>query len=109
VEDFDRDEPERPGDETEVVDDEVEVQSTDAGDRPVERFRRSATGAVVAAGLFGLRDALEGRPEKEEVTIVNEAPDAPPRDLEIVIDFDHPERSVAVVHRPEDDAGATES
>jgi len=105
VEDIHRDEPEDVDD----VDDETEVEATDAGDRPVERFRRSATGAVVAAGLLGLRDALEGRPEKEEVTIVNEAPDAPPRDLEVVIDFDHPERSVAVVHRPEDDDGANES
>ena len=105
MEDIHRDEPE----DVEDVDDETEVEATDAGDRPVERFRRSATGAVVAAGLLGLRDALEGRPEKEEVTIVNEAPDAPPRDLEVVIDFDHPERSVAVVHRPEDDDGGSES
>ena len=105
MEDIHRDEPEDVDD----VDDEAEVEATDAGDRPVERFRRSATGAVVAAGLLGLRDALEGRPEKEEVTIVNEAPDAPPRDLEVVIDFDHPERSVAVVHRPEGDHGASES
>ena len=105
MEDIHRDEPEDVDD----VDDETEVEATDAGDRPVERFRRSATGAVVAAGLLGLRDALEGRPEKEEVTIVNEAPDAPPRDLEVVIDFDHPERSVAVVHRPEDDDGRSES
>ena len=105
MEDIHRDEPEDVDD----VDDETEVEATDAGDRPVERFRRSATGAVVAAGLLGLRDALEGRPEKEEVTIVNEAPDAPPRDLEVVIDFDHPERSVAVVHRPEEDDGASQS
>jgi hypothetical protein len=80
----------------------------DAGGRPVDRFRRSAGGAVVAAGLLGLRDALEGRPEKEEVTIVNEAPAAPPRDLEVVIDFDHPERSVAVVRHPEDEEGEPE-
>ena len=105
MEEIHRDEPA----DVEGVDDDGEVEGTDAGDRPVERFRRSATGAVVAAGLFGLRDALEGRPEKEEVTIVNEAPDAPPRDLEVVIDFDHPERSVAVVHRPEDQDGASES
>jgi hypothetical protein len=59
--------------------------------------------------MLGLRDALEGRPEKEEVTIVNEAPDAPPsRDLEVVLDFDHPERSVAVVRHPEDDASESE-
>ena len=96
MEDIDRDESEHAD-----VDDDVEGEGADA--RPVDRFRRSATGAVVAAGLFGLRDALEGRPEKEEVTIVNEAPAAPPRDLEIVIDFDHPERSVAVLRHSDDD------
>jgi hypothetical protein len=106
VEDFDRDQPEAAGDEAEA---DGEVDGTGAGDRPVDRFRRSASGAVVAAGLLGLRDALEGRPEKEEVTIVNEAPAAPPRDLEIVIDFDHPERSVAVVHHPEDDTDGIDS
>ena len=106
MEDFDRDEPE-------AVDHEAEPSDAEKGDgeadgRPVDRFRRSATGAVVAAGLLGLRDALEGRPEKEEVTIVNEAPGAPPRDLEVVIDFDHPERSVAVVRRPDDEEGCPE-
>jgi hypothetical protein len=81
-----------------------------ADERPVDRFRRSATGAVVAAGLLGLRDALEGRPDKEEVTIVNEAPGAPPRDLEVTLDFDHPERSVAVVRRRDaGDAGNGDS
>jgi len=104
-------------DEPEAVDPEAEkaaaepVDGEEAGDesgRPVDRFRRSATGAVVAAGLLGLRDALEGRPEKEEVTIVNEAPGAPPRDLEVVIDFDHPERSVAVVRHPDGEEGEPE-
>jgi hypothetical protein len=86
-----------------------EHEAVDENERPVDRFRRSASGAVIAAGLLGLRDALEGRPEKEEVTIVNEAPDAPPpRDLEVVLDFDHPERSVAVVRRPADDADERE-
>ena len=102
MEDIHRDEPE----DVEGVDD---GEVAGAGHRPVDRFHRSATGAVVAAGLLGLRDALEGRPEKEEVTIVNEAPAAPPRDLEVVIDFDHPERSVAVVRHPEDDDGSSES
>ncbi len=70
-------------------------------ERPVDRIRRSSAGAVVAAGLLGLRDALEGRPEKEEIAIVNDAPDAPPHDaLEVSIDFDHPERSVAIIRRP---------
>jgi hypothetical protein len=83
-----------------------ESEQSGSVERPVDRFRRSATGAVVAAGMLGLRDALEGRPEKEEVAIVNEAPDAPPRrDFEVVLDLDHPERSVAVVRRSEGDDG----
>ena len=100
----------RNGSDAEHIDDEA----TDDEDgpvsegRPVDRFRRSATGAVMAAGLLGLRDALEGQPEKEEVAIVNEAPAAPPRDLDVVIDFDHPERSIAVVRRADDDSGADE-
>jgi hypothetical protein len=104
VEDRDRSEPEGI-DDGHLADGEDEPVSED---RPVDRFRRSATGAVVAAGLLGLRDALEGRPEKEEVAIVNEAPAAPPRDLDVVIDFDHPERSIAVVRRPADDTDSNE-
>jgi hypothetical protein len=87
------------------TDDSDNADDVDASERPVDRFRRTATGAVVAAGLLGLRDALEGRAEKEEVTIVNEAPAAPPRDLEVVIDPDHPERTVAVVRAPADEDG----
>jgi hypothetical protein len=68
--------------------------------RPVDKFRRTATGAVVAAGLLGLRDALEGRPEKEEPAIVQEASE-PVRDLDIVIDLDHPERTIAVLRQPQ--------
>jgi hypothetical protein len=69
-----------------------------SGDRPIDRFRRGAVGSVVAAGLLGLRDALEGRPEREDIEIVGEAPqaeDGPAFDL--VLDPDHPERSVAVM------------
>jgi len=69
-------------------------------ERPIDRFRRTTTGTVVAAGLLGLRDAMEGRPEKEEVTIVSEAPTRPVGDLDIVIDPDHPERTIAIVRRP---------
>ena len=114
MENLDRDEPEGVDHEAERAEAEpaagghADGEERDASGRPVDRFRRSATGAVVAAGLLGLRDALEGRPEKEEVTIVNEAPAAPPRDLEVVIDFDHPERSVAVVRPPDYDEGDPE-
>lgn len=68
--------------------------------RPVDAFRRSAAGAVVSAGLLGLRDALEGRPEREETVIVNEAPAQPRGDVELALDPEHPERSVVVVRRP---------
>ncbi|HKA94131.1 MAG TPA: hypothetical protein VKE97_10020 [Acidimicrobiia bacterium] len=97
------------GDDQRIPDDAADDDEARTSEgRPVDRFRRSATGAVVAAGLLGLRDALEGRPDKEEVAIVNEAPDAPPRDVDVVIDFDHPERSVALVRRRHDDNDSNE-
>jgi hypothetical protein len=70
-------------------------------ERPVDRFRRGAAGSVIAAGLLGLRDAMEGRPEREEIVIVTEAPSQPHDDnLEMMLDPEHPERSVVIVRRP---------
>jgi hypothetical protein len=69
--------------------------------RPVDRFRRTSAGAVVAAGLFGLRDALEGRPEQEEVAIVVDAPARAVDDpIDVQLDFDDPGSSRVVVRRP---------
>jgi hypothetical protein len=70
-------------------------------ERPVDRFRRVAVGRVVAAGLLGLRDALEGRPERDEVAIVSVAP-GPGRSsrLDIQLDPDHPESSLVVIRPP---------
>lgn len=67
--------------------------------RPVDRFRTTAVGTVVAAGLLGLRDALEGRPEREEVAIVSEAPTRPVEDHgpQLVIDPDDPTRITVVL------------
>lgn len=68
-------------------------------ERPSERFRRTAVGTAVAAGLLGLRDALEGRPEQEETVMEAEAPGAPPPDgIELFLDPDDPTRSVVVIH-----------
>jgi hypothetical protein len=77
--------------------------------RPVDRFRKSAAGTMVAAGLLGLRDVMEGRPEKEEVAVVHEAPTRPVGELDVVLDLEHPERTIAIVRRarPEDGDGAT--
>jgi hypothetical protein len=71
--------------------------------RPVDKFRRTALGSVAAAGLLGLRDALEGRPEKDEPAIIVDAPQ--PKDdgpVAVTLDFDHPERSRAVIRRRPD-------
>lgn len=68
--------------------------------RPVDRFRRSVAGSVVAASLLGLRDGLEGKPEREEIAIVCEAPTrehAGP--IELFLDFEHKDRSVAIIRR----------
>jgi hypothetical protein len=69
-------------------------------ERPIDKFRRSGAGSVIAAGLLGVRDALEGRPEREEPAIVSEAPEPTLDHIDIVLDPDHPERSRAVVYLP---------
>ena len=71
-------------------------------ERPVDRFRTTAVGTVVAAGLLGLADALEARPPREEVVIVQEAPTRPhePGRLEFHFDPEHPERSVVFLPAP---------
>ena len=71
--------------------------------RPIDKFRRTAAGTVVAAGLLGLRDALEGKPEKEEITIVSEAPTRPVEDgFMLVFDDDDPSSlKVVMPRRPE--------
>lgn len=74
-----------------------------APERPVDRFRKGAVGSMVAAGLFGLRDALEGRPEREETVLEVEAAATPVDDIELFLDPDHPELSRVVLRRPRTD------
>ena len=76
-----------------------ESEEEPARERPVDRFRRGAVGSMVAAGLFGLRDALEGRPEREETVLEVEAPATPLADMELFIDPDHPELTRVVLRR----------
>jgi hypothetical protein len=70
-----------------------------ASPRPVDRFRTTAVGTVVAAGLLGLRDALEGRPEREEVAIVVDAPArlVDEHGLHVTFDPDDPTRVIVRV------------
>jgi hypothetical protein len=76
-------------------------------ERPIDKFRRGAAGSVIAAGLLGVRDALEGRPEKEEPAIVADAPEPTLDHIDLVLDPEHPERSRAVVYLPPRDDPAT--
>lgn len=101
--DHERDDLEDPYSESDALIDEA----LDAGDpdapvppRPVDKFRRTTAGSVVAAGLLGLRDALEGPPEKEEVAVVVDAP-TPKHEgpIDVQLDFEHPERSKVVIRR----------
>lgn len=87
-----------PVEESSAVDEPADGAVTEP--RPIDRFRTTAAGTVLAAGLLGLRDALEGRPEKEEVAIVNEAPEpAPTESFTLVFDEDDP-AALTVVLRP---------
>ena len=71
-------------------------------ERPVDRFRRSAVGSVLAASMLGLAEVLEP-PKKEEVAIVSEAPTRPDdRRVRLLLDPDHPERSVVILRPPQD-------
>jgi 4'-phosphopantetheinyl transferase len=66
--------------------------------RPIDKFRGTAVGSVLAAGLLGLRDALEP-PREEEVAIVQNYSGDPPFTEPIVLRLDpeHPEDSIVMV------------
>ncbi len=83
-----------------VIDETESDDTPEPWERPIDKFRRSGAGSVIAAGLLGVRDALEGRPEREEPAIVSEAPEPKLDHIDIVLDPDHPERSRAVVYLP---------
>jgi hypothetical protein len=65
---------------------------------PIERFRRTALGSVLAAGMFGLRDVLEP-PKDETPAIVEDWAGGEPFNDPIVLrlDPDHPEDSIVMV------------
>jgi hypothetical protein len=89
--------------ETESAETESAEPREEPWERPIDRFRRGAAGSVIAAGLLGVRDALEGRPEKEEPAIVSEAPEPKLDHIDLVLDPEHPERSRAIVYLPAPD------
>jgi hypothetical protein len=71
-------------------------------ERPIDRFRRSTVGSVLAASMLGLAEVLEPQ-KKEEIAIVSEAPTRPDdQRVRLLLDPDHPERSVVILRRPQD-------
>jgi hypothetical protein len=70
----------------------------DPGSRPIDKFRGTAVGGVLAAGMLGLRDALEPHRD-EEIAIVRDDAGAPPPEGPIALELDpeHPEESVVHV------------
>src|SRR3954452_9894264 len=95
-----------PDDTTDEAPDDTTDDAADEWERPIDRSRRGAAGSVIAAGLLGVRDALEGRPEKEEPAIVADAPEPTLDHIDLVLDPEHPERSRAVVYLPPPAAAA---
>ncbi len=75
--------------------DEVDAHARPA---PIERFHRTSLGAVLAAGMLGLRDVLE--PAKDETpAIVEDWAGGEPFEDPIVLrlDPDHPEDSIVMI------------
>ena len=92
-------------DEREVPDvDEVAAAWAEghADDRPIDKFRKSAAGSVLAAGMLGLGEIFENR-EKEEPAVVVDA-DGDPFDPDLIIrlDPDNPADSIVMIRRPVD-------
>lgn len=86
-------EPPPPGPPTDYAPDEdarrENADSATTSTRRIDKFRRTAVGCAVAAGLLGVRDALEGRPEREEIAIVVDAPQSQlDSDFEVMLDPD---------------------
>ena len=69
-----------------------------AAPAPIEKFRRTAVGTALAAGMLGLRDVLEP-PKDETPAIVEEWAGGQPNASPIVLrlDPDHPEDSIVMV------------
>lgn len=79
--------------------DEVDARSAPRVAPGIAGWRqRSAAGAVAAAVLMGIREALETERPDEAIVEVGVAPSDPAGDVELRFDEGSPRRTVAVVH-----------
>jgi hypothetical protein len=90
--------PEAMDDDFDEIDPRVDGEDA-AWEGTVDRLKRTTAGAMIGAGLLGLQNALEGRPEREDPAIVTEAPTRPDGPVKVALDFDHPELSKVVIKR----------
>jgi hypothetical protein len=87
------DEPDPDADE--IATPEIEGHAAPA---PVERFRRTAIGSVLAAGMLGLGDVLEGRKDNTPAIVEDWAGGEPFKEpIVLRLDPDHPEDSIVMV------------
>ncbi|MDZ4827956.1 MAG: hypothetical protein SGJ13_16055 [Actinomycetota bacterium] len=76
----------------------IEHDEEPAEPRPIDKFRGTAAGAVFAAGLMGLADALEGPRDKRVEIVVDYAGDPPFSDRILMrLDPDNAADSIVVV------------
>jgi hypothetical protein len=70
----------------------------DATPAPIERFHRTAIGAVFAAGLLGLRDVFEPPTDDEPAIVEDWSGGEPFKDPYVLrLDPEHPEDSIVLV------------
>ncbi|HEV7523821.1 MAG TPA: hypothetical protein VGP92_02580 [Acidimicrobiia bacterium] len=69
-----------------------------AAPAPIQRFRRTALGTTIAAGMLGLRDVLEPRKDDTPAIVEDWAGGEPFEDPMVLrLDPDHPEDSIVMV------------
>jgi len=73
-----------------------------SADRIPSRYRRSAGATMLAAGMLGLRDAIEDRPDDEPVVEQRLAGGRPAGPVEVFLDPDDPAASMVVIRDPND-------
>ena len=76
-----------------------------AEDRPIDKFRKSATGSVLAAGMLGLGQIFENREKEEPAVVVDAGGDAFDPELLIRLDPDNPADSIVMIRRPPENSG----
>jgi hypothetical protein len=79
---------------------EAEDEVGHAAPAPIQKFRGTAVGSVLAAGMLGLRDVFEP-PKDEQPAIVEDWAGEPlDDDIQLQLDPDNPQASVVVI-RPQ--------